>query len=282
MYEQARGLWLLHCRISAYASAAKISSSLCLFFQAVGYLTLALSPQESSSGVQLGNNFTPVTDLSWTGAKGRTDYRCCFGLPQLSLELFRMKAARENVLIWDPSTVSWASKEVFLVGGAATCCPMVLKTEGTHGRKSSVWGLWDFTNSWSSGTVFIWAFSSLSLTPFTPLWPMGTLDLHLFGDHVLPALSLSFARENFEDAIHDCCFSHICCLLPAPPALQCWSCCPSFCGGRGALLPCVPGQGLCPCHEKTKGENYCLTFFLWDLEQEFMDLGSLASAASTD
>lgn len=64
IYEQAQRLWLLHCCISAYASVDKISSSLCFFFHPVEYLTLALSPQESSLGVQLGNIFTLVIDLS--------------------------------------------------------------------------------------------------------------------------------------------------------------------------------------------------------------------------
>lgn len=140
-------------------------------------------------------------------------------------------------------------------------------------------------------SAFIWALcrlvlfkTSLSLVilnPFTPPCPVGTLVLHLFGDRVLPALSLSFARENFEDAAHGCCFSHICCLLPAPTCFISAGCvAPASVWGE-ELFFLVSQERDCT-HEKTEGENYHLSFFFWDLEQEFMDLGSLASAASTE
>lgn len=58
--------------------------------------------------------------------------------------------------------------------------------------------------------------------------------------------------------------------IATPPAPQC---CLSASGlGHGAeLLPCVPEEGLCRFHGKTKEGNY-QCFPLWDLEEELKDL----------
>lgn len=262
--------------ISAYASAARISSSLCLFFQAFEYLILALSPQESSLWVQLGNNFIPVTDLSWAGAKGRTDYRCCFGLAQLSLGLFRMKAARENVRIWDPSTLSSASRGIFLAGGAATCCVMVLKAEGTETLLwvSLTWkklcvralGLHKPLEQWDS--VFIWALcrvwfcskhlsalSFLFLSPLCGQWALLTythsgimfcqLSVYPLPEKALRMLLMDVASAPWVSAPSTTCFA----VLVTLPQLL-W-------GERSSA-------SLCPIPWENKRREWSLYFFFFE------------------
>lgn len=175
---------------------------------------------------------------------------------------------------------------------------MVLKAEGTDGGKSSVWGLWGFTNPWSKKVVslhlgplqtvvlFKTSLSLVILNPFTPPCPVGTLVLHLFGNHVLPALIL-WQRKLWG---HCSWLLFLPCLPPASSTTCFISVgCAAIASVGGEELFFLVSQERDCAHAMRQQKERIITWFFFffflrlrDLKQEIMDLGSLASAASTD